>query len=265
MKKRKSYEIVKNSGNVKKIRTISAFACEIAQEVAQKQLNDNKKVEKFTKKVKELLEKIFTNCLIVKNNIMGDFEGDVSSKLKSLVSKLKIAQKNAIFILSLSNILRCEISNEARVETLVQTHFENITDLINQINELKKIIVNAIEKVTRIHFTIDQIKNPSKKVNIILDQVQTCTNDVFNNLSNSLGCLFKQVRDYPFELKKAKAKSISENPVQMEEDEASNLVDRLSMFSIKEENNEDNEDIASNLVNLLDMFSFDNDDTIINF
>lgn len=221
----------------KKVDINSVFAFELTQQLAQKQAHAQTRENNFLKEQKVLIEKTFTHCINLRNNIK---EGLVQINVYSLNCFLGSAKKQTINFLSSLNIAFCAARNGMNYQPLADAQFENFTNAIRLANDLKKIIINAVEQVKKLYMLckLKKIRNASVKVNNILIQVQAHTNDVFDKLFPLIKYLSVKVHEYPLEVEKAETTSselanLFEKKISMEEDVQSKLVDDFDkMFNI---------------------------------
>lgn len=212
----KNSGIVKNAGNVKKIRSNSAFVSnqkididiDIDQEIVQKiaQEKNTTRVNKFLDNMKTKIEQNMTNCTKLKNIINKQLE---QKNIRSLDFKLKLAKTQATTLVSQLHATNCILRNEKTFEPHANIFCDMFAPAINEGNNLKKIINCAFQEVNKLIelYKLKKISNGSENINKIQDQVQTYTNNVINQLSVLLKCLYEKIREYPLALEQTEALS----------------------------------------------------------
>ena len=237
----KNSGIVKNAGIVKKVRSNSAFVSDqkidIDQEIVQKIVHkkNTTRVNKFLDNMKIKIEQNMTNCTKLKNIINKQLE---QKNIRSLDFKLKLAKTQATTLVSQLHATNCILRNEKTFEPHANIFCDMFAPAINEGNNLKKIINCAFQEVNKLIelYKLKKISNGSENINKIQDQVQTYTNNVINQLSVLLKCLYEKIREYPLALEQTEAlsselASLFDNAVSMTT-EVDNAVSMTTEFDL---------------------------------
>lgn len=233
----KNSGIVKNAGIVKKVRSNSAFVSDqkidIDQEIVHKK--NTTRVNKFVDNMKIKIEQNMTNCTKLKNIINKQLE---QKNIRSLDFKLKLAKTQATTLVSQLHATNCILRNEKTFEPHANIFCDMFAPAINEGNNLKKIINCAFQEVNKLIelYKLKKISNGSENINKIQDQVQTYTNNVINQLSVLLKCLYEKIREYPLALEQTEAlsselASLFDNAVSMTT-EVDNAVSMTTEFDL---------------------------------